>query len=101
MQTLTKQPGESILFNFDYGAENVIAVGQSITAINSITITNCGVVSGSTNASTSSNAFSGRVAQTLVIAGQHGESYKLRCLVNDSAGQTNIELDGLIEVIET
>lgn len=97
MQTLTKQPAEVVLFNFDFAA--VIASSASISSISSITNTNCGVVAGSTNISTSSNAFSGRIAQTLVSAGQHGESYKLTCRVVDSVGQTH-ELDGLIEVIE-
>lgn len=97
MQTLTKQPSESVLFNFDFSA--VIASIGSISSIISITVLNCGIVSGSSAATLSGNAFSGRIAQTLVSAGQHGESYKLTCKVTDAAGQTH-ELDGIVEVVE-
>ena len=97
MQTLTKQPSEAVIFNFDFSA--VIASSGSISSIVSIAVVNCGIVSGSSAATLSGNAFSGRIAQTLVSAGQHGETYKLTCKVTDGAGQTH-EDDGLIEVVE-
>lgn len=96
MQVLTKQPDEAVLFNFDFSA--VISSSVSISSIVSIGVVNCGIVSGSSAATLSSNAYSGRIAQTLVSAGQHGESYKLTCKVTDASGQTH-ELDGIVEVV--
>jgi hypothetical protein len=97
VQILTKQPAEAVICNFDFSA--VIASSASISSVTSITATNCQVVASSSNVALSGTAFSGRIAQTTVSAGQHGESYKLRCLVVDSASQTH-ELDGIIEVKE-
>lgn len=93
---LQKQPAEELVYNFDFS--DVIDSSASISTITSITPTNCGVVSGSSNVSTSSNAISGRKAQTKVAGGTHGESYKLTAIVVDSQGQTH-ELDGILEVI--
>lgn len=94
---LTKQPAEVLAFVFDFS--DVIDASATVASITSITIANCGIVAGSSNATLSNNTTSGRKAQTTVTGGQHGESYKLRAIVVDSQGQTH-ELDGLVEVIE-
>lgn len=97
IEVLEKQPGEKVVFDFDFS--NDIAAGVTIASITSIVDANCGCVAGSSALTLSGNAFSGRVAQTTVTGGTHGESYKLTATVVDTAGQI-FEHEGIIEVIE-
>lgn len=96
LQRLEKQSGETRIFKLNFAGK--IAEGSSITTIKSLTIENLGTVSGSSNVTASEVTAGGRILRAKYAGGTSGEVYKVTGIVDDSDGQLNLEVEGLLEV---
>lgn len=91
-----KQPAEQLIFSFDFSQR---LGAETITAIQSATITARGRVAQVTALSIGAQAFAGAVARLRIDGGTDGESYLVRLRVTDTAGQSH-ELDGEFDVLD-
>lgn len=91
-----KQPAEQLIFSFDF-AQRLGA--ETITAIQSVTITPRGRVAQVTALSIGTQAFAGSEARLRIDGGTDGETYLVRLRVTDSAGQSH-ELDTEFDVLD-
>ena len=87
-QSLIKQPGESRLYKMDFAP--LLAVGETITSIASITSTPTGLT-------VSASAFDGVFAEARISAGTDGVRYKLTFVVGTSASNI-LESEGVLQV---
>lgn len=85
---LTKRPGESRLYDFDFAG--VMATGETISTVTGVTATPTGLTVGATSSS-------GTIAQVRLSGGTDRTIYELTCTVTTSASNT-LELVGRLQV---
>lgn len=94
-QTTEKQAAEVVNQDFDFSPK--MDEGEAIDGITSVTVTNMGLVDGSSNITCGSNSYSGQTGRTSVSGGTAGEKYKITMVVTTDADQT-LELDGFMVI---
>jgi hypothetical protein len=96
-QTLCKQPSEKRKFEMRFG--NLLATGETLTSIDSVTAEKVGK-------GASDLTFSGEVIETdnkvtfWIEDGTHGSRYRVEVTVQTSGGAT-LEGDGILKVSDT
>lgn len=88
IQTLVKQPSESRVFEFDFGAK--LSSGESLNGA-AVSVAPSGLTLGAP-------AYSGNKAQIRISGGTAGVTYKLTAVVNTSLSNI-LEEDGNLKVI--
>ena len=88
MDTLTKQPSESRLYDMDFSAN--LSTSETITSVSSVMSDTAGLTIGVPVAS-------GKKAQVRISGGTADVRYKLTFIVVTSAGNT-LENDGVLQV---
>lgn len=90
--TLTKQPSESRLYDFDF--TNILRTGDTITSVESVSVDVAGLTTGGVVVNSE-----GTKVQVRLSSGTHNVKYKITVLVNTA--QTDIlELDGILHVYQ-
>lgn len=92
---LTKQPSEDRLYEMDFAA--LLASGETISSVSSITQSARGNVQGSTSLSIGTGSASGSNVRFRISGGTDGEDYKITVVVTTSQGNT-LEGDGWLYV---
>lgn len=95
--SLTKQPGELLLYDMDF--RKVMPAGVTLSGVSGVTQENQGIVSGSASLAVGSASASGTVAQVWLSGGTDLEDYKITITVTNSRGET-VEGDGTLQVRE-
>jgi len=95
LQTLTKQPYEERIFQFDFSGK--MDLDATLASAVSCTAANQGYVTASDEISISAISVSGVYLQAMFSGGTSGELYKITAKAIDSTGQ-KLELDGNLRV---
>jgi hypothetical protein len=94
-EELYKQPAESRLYHFVF--TNLLASGETISTVTSVTQVNLGKVAGSSDVTIGPPTKTTNIAQVRISGGTNYESYKLSALVTTSDSNI-LELDGILHV---
>jgi len=80
MSTLSKYAAESRTYTFDFSQrDEIIISGDTISSINSVTVSPSGLTIGSTS-------ISGKGVNAVISGGTSGSTYNLTCLITTSSG---------------
>ena len=103
MDTITKQPGETLLCDMSF--DNILGSAESIvsvdTPVQKIWNETTQAWDATTDLTFSAASFAARLLQVSVIGGTDGETYKVTMLATTDVGEPNIiEGDGILVVLE-
>ena len=96
-EELYKQPSESRLYHFVFS--NLLASGEEISSVTSVTQVNLGYVDASSDLTLGNITSSTDTAQIRLSDGTEDESYKLTAIILTDSSNI-LELDGILHVRE-
>jgi len=92
---LYKQPSESRLYHFNFS--NLLAAGETIASVTSVTQIKYNRISGSQNLTIGTPTNSTSAVQVRLSGGTNGEKYKVTALITTSSSNI-LEMEGILYI---